>query len=142
MQESLRGCKMKKELTKKEKEMKRIERVYDNIKRRTDYSLNWNKKDFVEWYLKKNTKCFYCNTSLDNLHKFYKLTKDQNKRSKQRGNNLEVDRIKDESYSKKNCVLACYWCNNAKTDVFNKKETLEIGKIIGKIIKKRLRMIQ
>ncbi len=33
---------------------------------------------------------------------------------------LEVDRIKPkDAYSEKNCVLACYFCNNDKSDVFD-----------------------
>ena len=133
---------MKKELSQERKdEIKRIEMVYYHIKRRTKLNFDWEKEDFVKWYLKKNTKCFYCKTSLDKLHKFYELTKNQNKRIK-RGNNLEVDRKEDKSYSKENCVLACYWCNNAKTDVFNEKEAKEMGKVIKKIIEKRVGSIK
>ena len=38
-------------------------------------------------------------------------------------------------YNPDNCVLACYWCNNAKTDAFTDKEFKPIGDIIGKTIK-------
>jgi hypothetical protein len=47
---------------------------------------------------------------------------------------LEVDRIESkESYSPENCVLACYPCNNAKSDVFAYAEFMKIGSIIGKV---------
>jgi len=55
-------------------------------------------------------------------------------RGGRRGQNLEVDRIESkELYSPDNCVLACYPCNNAKSDVFSYQEFLEIGKIIGEL---------
>ena len=41
-------------------------------------------------------------------------------------------------YNKDNCVLACYWCNNAKTDAFTADEFKPIGKEIGKTIQKIL----
>ena len=39
-------------------------------------------------------------------------------------------------YTEDNCVLACYWCNNAKTDAFTFKEftDYEIGTAIGNAI--------
>lgn len=55
-------------------------------------------------------------------------------RGGRRGKRLEVDRmISDQSYSPDNCVLACYPCNNAKSDVFSYEEFLEIGKAIHKV---------
>ena len=46
---------------------------------------------------------------------------------------LEVDRIESKKpYSPENCVLACYPCNNAKSDVFSYGEFKEIGKVINR----------
>jgi len=58
-------------------------------------------------------------------------------RKGRRGISLEVDR-KDgkKEYSPGNCVLACYPCNNAKSDVFSYNEFLEIGKVISKVKKR------
>ncbi len=39
-------------------------------------------------------------------------------------------------YNSKNCVFACYWCNNAKTDAFDEEQFKEIGLAIGEVIKK------
>ena len=41
-------------------------------------------------------------------------------------------------YNKDNCVLACHWCNNAKTDAFTADEFKPIGKEIGTTIQKIL----
>jgi len=38
-------------------------------------------------------------------------------------------------YNDTNCVFACYWCNNAKTDAFTEKEFKPIGDVIGAKIK-------
>ena len=49
---------------------------------------------------------------------------------------LEVDRLNnDNGYEKSNCVLACYPCNNAKSDVFDESEFRIIGKAIRRIWK-------
>jgi len=55
-------------------------------------------------------------------------------RKGRRGLNLEVDK-KDNGkpYSPSNCVLACYPCNNAKSDVFSYEEFLEIGEAISRV---------
>lgn len=42
-------------------------------------------------------------------------------------------------YNANNCVFACYWCNNAKTDAFTDEEFMPIGKAIGVAIKEILR---
>jgi len=56
-----------------------------------------------------------------------------------RGKRLEVDRIESkEPYSPENCVLACYPCNNAKSDVFTYQEFIEIGKTVYRV-KSRLK---
>lgn len=33
--------------------------------------------------------------------------------------------------------MACYWCNNAKTDEFSAEEFAPVGKEIGEIFKNR-----
>ena len=41
-----------------------------------------------------------------------------------RGLHLEVERkdSKNNIYSARNCVLACYFCNNDKSDIFSEQE--------------------
>jgi 5-methylcytosine-specific restriction endonuclease McrA len=61
------------------------------------------------------------------------------KRIDTRGKKLEFDRkISDASYDDlNNIVLACYWCNNAKTDTFTHEEFKEVGKVFANIWKNR-----
>jgi len=56
-----------------------------------------------------------------------------------RGYSMEIDRQKPNlEYSKENCVLACYWCNNAKTDEFSYGEfSKHIGPSIQSVWKER-----
>jgi 5-methylcytosine-specific restriction endonuclease McrA len=56
-----------------------------------------------------------------------------------RGFAMEIDRIEPNlEYTSDNCVLACYWCNNAKTDEFSSDEFSEhIGPGIQSVWKKR-----
>ncbi len=57
-----------------------------------------------------------------------------------RGWSLEIDRIKpNHEYGPDNCIMACYWCNNAKTDEFTHEEFIEIGKAIKVVWEKRLK---
>lgn len=94
----------------------------------------WNvSKIFYEWYwrteLEQKSRCKYCHLPGNTMRHYGRLF-----RKDKRGVRLEVDR-KDNTkpYSPGNCVLACYPCNNAKSDVFSGQEFENIGKIIGQI---------
>jgi 5-methylcytosine-specific restriction endonuclease McrA len=56
-----------------------------------------------------------------------------------RGYSMEIDRINsNREYRPENVVLACYWCNNAKTDEFTSIEFSDhIGPGIGKVWQER-----
>ena len=132
---------------KKEKPDRRYPyQVYSRIKNSKDENgknLCWPKwrKDsgsFYEWYEKQASEqgelCWYCHlpgcTSVHYGSPF---------RKGKRGLHLEVDRMNnDKGYSPNNCVLACYPCNNAKSDVFTYDEFVMIGKAIGKAKKRRI----
>lgn len=81
--------------------------------------------------------CHYCNITDHEVSKLRSRGRLYTKR--QRGYLMEVDRIKPNyEYSKENCVLACYWCNNAKTDEFSLDEFSEhIGPSIETVWKER-----
>jgi hypothetical protein len=119
-------------------EQKIASQRYSSIKSRVDYELEeyWTRADVFNWYIEEENKCCYCGTSFEDLVKFY--NSNESKRKSTRGKSLEVERIEDKPYSKDNCKLCCYWCNNAKSDVFSYEEFQNVGKAIGAAIKEKI----
>ena len=82
--------------------------------------------------------CHYCNLTKAEIE----LLVDKRKLFKKslRGWSFEIDRLNSNyEYRPENCVMACYWCNNAKTDEFTETEFLKIGKVIHEIWQERLK---
>ena len=91
---------------------------------------------------KNKTTCSYCGISLAQIEELGKNGKLNNKRSDTRGYTLEIDRkLPNLEYSEENCCMACYWCNNAKTDEFSPKEFKPIAEGIRKAWNERLKQI-
>jgi hypothetical protein len=67
-------------------------------------------------------------------------------RGGKRGQRLELDRINPliTNYGTdiKNLALACYWCNNAKTNYFTFDEFKKIGEMIKEIQQSRINKIK
>lgn len=90
--------------------------------------------------LTSEKKCTYCGISLEQIEKLGIEKKLCNKRADTRGYTLEIDRISpNEEYINENICMACYWCNNAKTDEFSVKEFKEIAKGINNVWNDRLK---
>lgn len=107
--------------------------LYRRIKKNCCSKWATNPQKFYTWYKKQIAKqeglCVYCHLPGDTRYHYGKHF-----REGRRGKRLEVDRIESkEPYSPENCVLACYPCNNAKSDVFSYEEFLEIGKAIQRV---------
>jgi len=77
--------------------------------------------------------CHYCHINDKEIEMLD--TKRQIKTKRPRGYMMEIDRIKaNHEYSNDNVVLACYWCNNAKSDEFSESEfTSHVGPGIEKV---------
>lgn len=107
--------------------------IYRRIKKNCCVEWRTDANKFYEWYAVQSTKqnhcCYYCHLPGDTKRHYGKWFRDG-----RRGQRLEVDRIESkEPYSPENCVLACYPCNNAKSDVFSYEEFLEISKAIERV---------
>lgn len=82
-----------------------------------------NKKDFLEWYLKKwsldgSAVCEYCGISEKECNELLNT-----QRKSTRGRHLEVERREPNlDYDSTNCILACYVCNNTKSDFMSEEE--------------------
>jgi 5-methylcytosine-specific restriction endonuclease McrA len=94
-----------------------------------------NFSDFLSWYNGiEEKKCHYCGVLEEEVQKIVVTGLLTSKRFPQNGNTgrgqargmwLEVDKFNpNELYSIENCVLACYFCNNDKSDVFGGQEYL------------------
>jgi hypothetical protein len=119
---------------------KRIKQLYSHKKSLGLISeRQWKKEDFVAWYKKKENKgCAYCGLTKEELNIIAKKNLLPSSRSLKRGKSFEVDRINPKGgYVKKNCCLSCYWCNNAKSDVFTFDEFKPIGEAMAKVIRKK-----
>ena len=110
------------------KEMRRIRQLYHN-KKGANFEFE-NFSDFYKWYLaqyeKQNGCCYYCKTEESVLFELFTKRYTSTKRTN-RGKHLEVERrdSKSNKYNKDNCVLACYFCNNDKSDIFSEAEYFE-----------------
>lgn len=117
----------------KKEHLQQFKQLEDN------YIINFSKifpeEEFHQ--LSQKEECHYCKITtkqIEILGAKHKL----NKKSF-RGWSLEIDRFDSNlEYKPSNCTMACYWCNNAKTDEFNEKEFLLIAEGISKVWKARL----
>lgn len=113
-------------------------------------------QDFLDWYKKQENKegekcCYYCGLTEEESQRIVMEGKLESNRfpkdgkiekGKNRGVWLEIDRDKPKGdYSKDNCVLACYFCNNDKSDVFKSaKEYIKFKKNRLEYLKKLLNL--
>lgn len=126
-----------------------LKSIYNGIERRCkENKIENGFNDFVNfyrWYAKqienKGNKCHYCGTTESNLKKLFKINdndKDKPLYSKKRSftATLQVDR-KDsyKGYNEKNCVLACAFCNNAKSDMVKECDLDCFKKPFGEFVK-------
>lgn len=80
--------------------------------------------------------CEYCGVSIDSIHAHLESIK--TKRLLTRGRSLEVDKKNPNGhYVIDNIALACYWCNNAKSDEYTVKEFKLIAEGIGEVWRMR-----
>ncbi len=96
--------------------------------------------DLFQWWETTPKVCFYCSLPENSLEELHNQPGHINKRFPQRGKSLEIDRKQaDLPYSNiQNLVLACYWCNNAKTDTFTEQEFKQLGQVMKRIWENRL----
>ena len=97
---------------------------YDKTLRSANKLLNearengFGRQEFFKWYFAKDKKCYFCGFAEEDLCCYFDegIPEDsENKRN--RGKILEIEKVKStDTYRDGNCELACYICNNAKSD--------------------------
>lgn len=100
-------------------------------------NLSFNEEELYQlcdWWMKTPKVCHYCALPEESLDTLRMQPNHINKRYPKRGKSLEIDRKQSNlPYTNiDNLVIACYWCNNAKTDTFNHDEFMQIGLVIKK----------
>ena len=110
------------------------QKLINSYNRRVNQNLNGftNFEDFHKWYNDQELVCYYCGLKEIESQKLVMTGLLKSNRFPQngiigRGQNravwLEVDRLNPkELYTKDNCVMCCYFCNNDKSDVFGGNE--------------------
>jgi hypothetical protein len=109
--------------------IRRVRSLYHNKKELEGFSFQ-NFNSFYKWYRTQyqiqEAKCYYCKTDEKVIAILFEK-KFQNRKRTTRGRHLEIERrdSTDNLYNEENCVLACYFCNNDKSDIFEEREYLE-----------------
>ena len=131
--------------TKSEKQLRKnySDRVRENL---NDFS---NFEDFLEWYNSQERFCYYCKlTEIESQELVMTGILTSNRfpqkgiigRGTSRGVWLEVDRLNPKGkYSRTNCVLCCYFCNNDKSDVFDSADYLKFRNNRFEFLKEKLK---
>ena len=106
------------------REIKRAKQIFYN-KRSNPAFTYFNERGidhFVKWFLSLDKKCCYCGIEEYKIKALFESGRLSTKRS--RGKSLELERIDSTSnqYTEMNCELACYFCNNHKSDIITKEE--------------------
>ena len=95
------------------------------------------KDEFLNWYNNQEKKCCYCGVKEADLKKYFHSKNTQYEEARPRGKFLEIERVitapeSENKYSKENCRLACYICNNAKSDFLSAESFEPIARGINK----------
>ena len=120
---------------------KKYSSIFERTKGNEKKSIEkWGRAAFIKWYIKQKDECHFCHITEEQSFRYYEHLRKSGYRTtlnSTRGKSFEVDRLDNKGlYTDKNCKLVCYYCNNAKSDVFNEQQFVSIGKAIGDQIEK------
>ncbi|PWJ43874.1 hypothetical protein [Sediminitomix flava] len=88
-----------------------------------------NYNELLVWYDEQEGCCHYCQISQDELYKIVSIRDGNmtlNQKSKRSKGTLEIEKLDpNEGYTFENSVLACPFCNNAKSNLISEKDWRE-----------------
>lgn len=121
-------------------EIRKIRDIFSRKRSKDPEFKNIEFVNFYEHYEGLTKECCYCGIREEEIKALFDRGKIKTKRQFTRGRRLELERIEPkESYKNfNNLVLACYWCNNAKSDEFSAEEFKPIANLIGSALRARL----
>lgn len=124
-----------------EKHNSEILRIRSLVTKDRINGFNNSRDDFLKWYLGvKNKKCCYCGVKEEDLKSYFNEENpqyyiDDDNKARQRGKFLEIERLQTvgskNRYNPENTDLACYVCNNAKSDFISPKSFKPIAEGIN-----------
>jgi len=95
----------------------------NNIERNELFS---NYKKLIKWYNDQKERCNYCHITQDELFKIVSAREGNltlNKKTKRSKGTLEIEKLDPgEGYTIENSVLACPFCNNAKSNLISEND--------------------
>lgn len=110
-------------------EIKRANQLFNARKGKGDFDKfeKLGRRKFFEWYEQQPKSCSYCGIEEEKLQEIFDFENGILQTKRGRGRVLELERrdaINNE-YSPENCVMACYLCNNHKSDLISEKDHLK-----------------
>lgn len=100
--------------------------LFASRKGKDDFSVfeKLGRRHFFEWYDSQPKACYYCGIEEEKLQKLFDFDTGILKTKRGRGRNLELERkdVQNNAYTPENSVLACYLCNNHKSDLITESE--------------------
>lgn len=107
-------------------EIKRANKLFNARKGKDEFSEfeELGKRGFYEWFRNQPKHCHYCKIEELILEKLFAKETGTLRTKRGRGRVLELERRNSNlnQYSPKNCVLACYLCNNHKSDLISEED--------------------
>jgi hypothetical protein len=96
----------------------------------------------IEWFIRQNDECNYCKLSQDELFKIVERRNGNltlNKKTKRSKGTLEIEKLDpSKGYTYENSVLACPFCNNAKSNLISETDWKEFFVPAMKLYLKRI----
>lgn len=77
---------------------------------------------FYDWYAKQPRECFYCKTKEERIIPLFRKKLLKSAHPGWNTGGLQIERKDGKEYTESNCVLACLFCNNAKSDLISSKD--------------------
>lgn len=109
-------------------EIKRSNQLYNSRVGKPEFSKfkELGKREFYQWFADQPKVCRYCGIEEFKLQKLFDKETGPLNTKRGRGRTLELERRDSASneYSPENCILACYVCNNHKSDLISEEEHL------------------
>ncbi len=107
-------------------QIKRSNMLFDSKKGKEEFRefVIAGKREFFAWFRMQPRICAYCGIEEQKLQRLFDHTVGNLSTKRRRGRSLELERrdSKSNEYSARNCVLACYFCNNHKSDIISEEE--------------------